>query len=151
MILETGINQSIATRLDGGPIVIQATYHLLGSSYPNGHISAPIRPIDIVTTKEIGRQILDLERKFAGQIISDNKLRLGNRPETNVELTQLAVPTGIDYNIEIETLDRTIIWNTANQTLTLKAAQAIDISLETYVYFVDSFEDLLDAIDQIPA
>ena len=151
MTLSTGIDQTTVTRLDEGDISPRATYHLLGSSYPNGHITTPIQPLDIVSTKEIGRGVLELQQKFVSQVISDNKLRIGKRPEMNLEITQLVVPTGIDYNIEIETLDRTITWNTANQTLTFVAGQAMVISLETYILFVNSFEGFLDAIDQLTA
>lgn len=149
MILQTGINLSIVTKLDANPVVLQATYQLLGSTFTNGDIISPIRPADIVTTKEIGWQILTMFRNFVSSIITVNKTRCGCREDIETELKIITVPEGLDFYIEMGSLDRNISWNIANQELTFHASGAVLISFETFIYFIDQYEVFLNSINQL--
>ena len=55
----------------------------------------------------------------------------------------------MNYNIEMETLDQTIEWDAGNGTFTLRARQAYDISIEAFIYYLDTLDDLISAISNL--
>ena len=49
----------------------------------------------------------------------------------------------------METLDQTIVWDSNAETFTMLARQAYDISIEAFIYYLDTLDDLLSGIGNL--
>jgi len=149
MIYITEINLSVIFKIDSEPIETMCMWQKLESSSPNGDVSAPARISDLILTLDAAKQRLTMSSLWIASIISIQKMTTTDRPDLPVELNMATTATGIDYKIQMETLDQIITWNRNQQELTIHAAQASNISFEAFMYYIDTLSDLIKAIDQL--
>ncbi len=149
MAIQTGINLSAIIKIDALPVEIMATYQLLDVTDANGCISAEARGSDLVMSLDFAKEMIKSARLWIGAITSVQKITLSDRPDHTYELTVRVSAPGMNYNIEMKTLDQTIEWDAGNETFTMRARQAFDISIEAYIYYLNTLDDLLNAIDNL--
>lgn len=150
MAYNLSINLSMIAQEDADPIETLATFQLLGSTHPNGHVTAPARTVALVIKRDVAHETLKIAKYFISSICSVDKIKCANLHDLPVEFDMYTTPEGIYYKIQMGSLDQIITWHTANQELTLDMAQTYEISLEAYIYFIQTFEDLLTKIDLLP-
>lgn len=149
MALELGINLSVVYQIDENPVETLVKYQKIASSHPTGDVSAEAKLSDIVMPidifKDVHRTVLD----FTSSIISVHKITTNKNPDMPVELRILEAAPGITYNLQMATLDQDITWNIANQEITIHIAQAYNISLEAFIYYMNTLKDLITAIENL--
>lgn len=149
MHVQTGINLSEIYKIDALPVETLATYQLLDTSETNGCVSSEARTTDLILNLEAARVIINSARLWVNWIISVQKITVKDFPDHPYELTVHVSAPGMNYNIEMETLDQTIEWDAGNGTFTLRARQAYDISIEAFIYYLDTLDDLISAISNL--
>lgn len=150
MHIQTGINSSSVFKIDELPVDIFAEYQKLDTVEVNGSISSPLRASDLIMTIDVAGEVLTSLRIWIGSIISTQKITVSERPDHPYELTVSISAPGMNYNIEMETLDQTIIWDSAAETFTMSPRQAFDLSIEAFIYYLDTLDDLLNAVKNLP-
>lgn len=149
MHIETGINLSAVYKIDELDVAIMATYQLLDVQETNGCVSSEARTSDLILTFDAAQEIIKSARLWVNWIISVQKITVKDFPDNPYELTVSVSAPGMNYNIEMETLDQTIVWDNTAKTFTLLSRQAYDISIEAFIYYLDTLDDLLNGISNL--
>lgn len=149
MHVQTGINLSGIFKIDALPVQTLATYQLLDTPETNGSVSSEGHAEDLILTLEAARVIITAARLWVNWIISVQKINVKDFPDHTYEIAVSPSPPGMNYNIEMETLDQTIVWDSNAETFTMMASQAYNISIEAFIYYLDTLDDLINAIGNL--
>lgn len=134
-------------QIDDGPITTMVNHRVLGTGEKHGIVDGMARTMDLVINPQMLNIMIAGAIKWIENAKRTHKISPKINPDLPVEFSIIPTAIGIDYKIEMETLDQEITWIKEPETLTFHAAQAFEISVEAFIYYIDTLVDLLTAIN----
>ncbi len=150
-IKDSGTGLFLELEIAEGPSITQVlfvTYKRLGTGCPNGCVSSPARPAALIVPQEEGARLVTRVNTWTGEVRSNQSIVTEPLADLPLELDSMVVsPDGITYEIKMASLAVEISWDKASDLVTIEAGLAFTVTLEGFLYYVETLKELIKAIE----
>ena len=151
IIKDTGTGLFLELEIEDGPSITQVlfvTYKRLGTGCPNGCVSSPARPAALVMPQEEGARLVQRVALWTGEVRANQSIVTDALADLPIELDSMEVsPAGITYEIKMASLAVEISWDKATDFVTIEAGLEFTVTLEGFLYYIDTLKKLIRAIE----
>ena len=151
IIKDTGTTLGLELEIEDGPSITQVLYVLykrLGTGMDNGEVFSPVRPTALVMPQEEGVRLVQRVNLWTGEVRANQSIVTEPLADLPLELDSMVVsPTGITYEIKMASLWVEISWDKASDNVTIQAGPEFTVSLEGFLYYMETLKALIRAIE----
>ena len=155
VITGTGTTLGLELEISGGAPALFVEYKRLGTGMDNGEVSSPVRTVDLVVPQVEGAALVTRVVTWIGEVRANQSIVTSSLADLPLELDSapipLVTPTGIHYEIKMGSLIIEIDWDKVTDEVTIHAGPAFTVSLEGFMYYVDTLVDLIKTIELVKA
>lgn len=147
-IKDTGTTLGLELEIDNNPATLFVEYRRLGSGNPNGCVSSPARLADLVIPQLEGADLIRRVDRWTGEVRSNQSIVVAPLADLPIELDSMVVsPEGITYEIKMAALHIEISWDKASDLVTIHAGLEFTVTLEGFLYYIETLKELTRAIE----